>query len=126
MTRILVFKRVSGQKEPTTAKSRRDRHRREDQLSHLNMDESPASPLPGGSTSEPPTEDLPPDTKKFLTFAGSSHSLLLLPTRSFLRFLHTRVTITDAIILYWPRFKFYRDPQDRAQPNPATVSDSTQ
>jgi len=70
------FEILAGQKEATTAKSRRDQQAREDQLSHLNLDEPPPSPAtsttgPIGTTRS--DDNLSPETKKFLGFAGKGY-----------------------------------------------------
>ncbi|KAF6040586.1 HUWE1 [Bugula neritina] len=69
----------AGQKEATTAKSRRDQQAREDQLSHLNLDEPPPSPAtsttgPIGTTRS--DDNLSPETKKFLGFAETHKTVL--------------------------------------------------
>ena len=63
----------TGQRENISAKSRRDRMRQEDQLSHLYLDEPPPSPAAGTSesTSTKSEDGMSLQTKKFLKFAGS-------------------------------------------------------
>lgn len=64
-----------GQKDDASAKSRRDKLRQEDQLSHLYLDEPPQSPA--ASTSESLSvakseDNISAQTKKFLKFAGKT------------------------------------------------------
>lgn len=71
---------VTGEKDAKSSDQRSQR--REDQLAHLNMDLAPASPAASSSDTPAPVQRdgsitsvssltaLPPDTQKFLKFAG--------------------------------------------------------
>lgn len=78
-----MFCHVLGEK--SSKPSEQPLARREDQLAHLNMEMAPPSPSPGPSSAEGPLSllardnsgiamasitHLPPDTQKFLKFAG--------------------------------------------------------